>query len=248
MGEPVTTNDGWYGLHDFRTMDWTAWKKLSRAERDEAINEFVQFLEEWEAVEAKKEGSYGLYTITGHKADFVIMLLRPTMKELNEVENAFNKTKFAEYTKRTYSYVSVVELSNYIPPEAMTPEMEARRQEQLYPILPKWENFCFYPMDKRRQGEDNWYMLSFDQRVELMKSHGLIGRKYAGKVKQIILGSVGFDDWEWGVTLFAHDVLEFKKLIYEMRFDEVSARYGDFGSFYVGHLLKKKELPQFFAV
>jgi len=248
MGQPVTTSDGWYSLHDFRTVDWKTWKKLSDEERNQAIQEFIRLLEKWEAVEAKKEGSHGLYTITGHKADFVMMLLRPTMKELNEIENAFNKTKLAEYTIRSHSYVSVVELSNYIPPEKMTPEIEASMKARLYPILPKWEHFCFYPMNKRRQGEDNWYMLSFEQRAELMRSHGSIGQRYAGKVKQYILGSVGFDDWEWGVTLLAHDVLDFKKIVYEMRFDEVSARYGEFGSFYVGHLLKKEDLAAFFAV
>lgn len=248
MGEPVTTNDGWYSLNDFRSMDWAAWRKLSQEERQAAIDEFIHFIEEWQQIEEKKEGSYGLYRITGHKADFVIMLLRPTMKELNDIENAFNKTKFAEYTTRTHSYVSVVELSNYLPAEQMSPKMAAMMEERLYPILPKWEHFCFYPMNKRRQGEDNWYMLPFEQRAELMKSHGAIGQKYAGKVKQYILGSVGFDNWEWGVVLLAHDVLDFKKIVYEMRFDEVSARYGEFGAFYVGHLLTKEDVPDFLSI
>ena len=96
-------------------------------------------------------------------------------------------------------------------------------------------------MDKKREGEDNWYMLSMEKRKELMRSHGMIGRGYAGKVKQIISGSVGFDDFEWGVTLFSDDVLQFKKLVYEMRFDEVSRRYGVFGSFFIGTLLDGRE-------
>lgn len=103
-------------------------------------------------------------------------------------------------------------------------------------------------MDKKREGNDNWYMLDMETRRKLMYSHGLIGRSYAGKVKQIISGSVGLDDYEWGVTLFADDVLQFKKLIYEMRFDEVSARYGVFGSFFVGHLLDGDACAQFFAL
>jgi chlorite dismutase len=113
------------------------------------------------------------------------------------------------------------------------PEIIAR----LKPALPKAKHICFYPMNKRREGNDNWYMLDMETRKNMMRSHGMIGRSYAGKVKQIITGSVGFDDWEWGVTLFADDALQFKKLVYEMRFDEVSARYGEFGDFYVGNLL-----------
>lgn len=116
------------------------------------------------------------------------------------------------------------------------PEIAAR----LKPILPKSKHICFYPMNKKRNLEDNWYMLPMEERKTLMRSHGMIGRGYAGKVKQIISGSVGFDDWEWGVTLFSDDALQFKKLVYEMRFDEVSARYGEFGSFFVGNLLTEE--------
>lgn len=177
------------------------------------------------------------------------MTLRPTMEELNELENEFNKLTIAEFTIPSYSYVSVVELSNYLPSDSdEDPYENPYVRSRLYPILPKSKYICFYPMDKRRQGNDNWYMLPMEERRELMRSHGLIGRKYAGKVKQIISGSVGFDDYEWGVTLFADDVLQFKKLVYEMRFDEVSARYGEFGSFFVGPLLEKEKLPQFFHI
>jgi chlorite dismutase len=103
-------------------------------------------------------------------------------------------------------------------------------------------------MDKRRDGNDNWYMLSMEERRNMMKSHGLIGRSYAGKVKQIITGSVGLDDWEWGVTLFAEDPLQFKKIVQEMRFDEVSARFGDFGSFYTGCQLTYEELKKYLSI
>ena len=103
-------------------------------------------------------------------------------------------------------------------------------------------------MDKRRDGDDNWYMLAMDDRKSMMRSHGMIGRGYAGKVKQVISGSIGFDDFEWGVTLFADDVLQFKKLIYEMRFDEVSARFAEFGSFFVGTLLDSNKTTEFLNV
>ena len=158
------------------------------------------------------------------------------------------KQNLAEYTIPTYSYVSVVELSNYLSSEEGILIKIHIFVARLYPILPKAKHVCFYPMDKRRQGNDNWYMLPMEERKNLMRSHGMIGRQYAGKVKQIITGSVGFDDYEWGVTLFADDVLQFKKLVYEMRFDEVSARYGEFGAFFVGNILSEEKIGSFLHV
>jgi peroxiredoxin len=236
MSEPAKTIEGWYCLHDLRTIDWTALKLVSNEERQEMVHEFLGFLEEMQKVEDDKNGSHALYSIVGQKADFMMMILRPSLEELNKIETAFNKTKLADFTAPAYSYVSVVELSNYMPSDK-DPYEDPQMLARLYPILPKWNHICFYPMDKRREGNDNWYMLSMDERSQMMRSHGMIGRQYAGKVKQVITGSVGFDDWEWGVTLFANDPLQFKKLVYEMRFDEVSARFGEFGPFYVGNLL-----------
>jgi peroxiredoxin len=247
MSEAAKTLEGWYCLHDFRTINWEKWKYLSSEERQQITNEFVGLLTKWEATEARREGSHAFYSIVGQKADITMMILRPTMEEISEVENAFNKSSFAEYTIPTYSYVSVVELSNYLP-STVDPNESPEIQARLKPILPKAKHICFYPMNKRRDGNDNWYMLSMEERSSLMRVHGMIGRGYAGKIKQIISGSVGFDDWEWGVTLFADDILQFKKIVYEMRFDEVSARYGEFGSFFVGNLLLKDSLPRYLHV
>ncbi|MCP1126203.1 heme-dependent peroxidase [Bacillus sp. 3103sda1] len=247
MSEAAKTLDGWYCLHDFRSMDWAAWKTLSSDERQQAMFEFLNIVEKWNKTETAKQGSHAMYTIVGQKADIMFMILRPTMEELNEIEADFNKTTLAEYMLPTYSYVSVVELSNYLPAEEdpyQNPQILAR----LYPTLPKANHVCFYPMDKRRQGDDNWYMLPMEERKKLMYSHGKIGRQYAGKVRQIITGSVGFDDYEWGVTLFADDVLQFKKLVYEMRFDEVSARYGEFGTFFIGNILPSEKVAKFLHV
>lgn len=242
MSEAAKTLEGWYCLHDFRKINWEKWKSLSTEQQQTIVNEFIALLNSWEDVENHKEGSHALYSIVGQKADIVIMLLRPTMEEINDVETIFNKSRFAEFTLPSYSYVSIVELSNYLPSN-VDPLQDPAIQARLKPTLPKASHICFYPMNKRRSGNDNWYMLPMEERRSLMRSHGLIGRGYAGKVKQIITGSVGFDDWEWGVTLFSDDALQFKKLIYEMRFDEVSARYGDFGSFFVGNILSKQRLP-----
>lgn len=249
MNEAAQTLDGWYTLHDFRTIDWSSWKLLPSEEREAAINELTQFLEQLDDVQDMKEGSHALYTIVGQKADFMLMMLRPTIKELNDLENQFNKLTIAEYTIPTYSYVSIVELSNYLAKESNEdPYQNPYVRGRLYPILPKTEHVCFYPMNKRREGNDNWYMLSMDERKTLMYSHGQIGRQYAGKIKQLICGSVGLDDWEWGVTLFSDDALQFKKIVYEMRFDEVSARYGEFGSFFVGNLLEKDDISSFLHI
>ncbi|EJW14948.1 heme-dependent peroxidase [Paenibacillus alvei] len=244
MNEAALTLDGWYALHDFRTINWAQWKKADDEERAHALEELQTLWSEWSETEADKKGSTVVYSIVGQKADFVIFHLRETLEELNALENALNKTSFAQFTTPTYSYVSIVELSNYMTKPGSTedpmenPEIIAR----LKPTLPQSKHICFYPMNKKRDLSDNWYMLSMEERRNMMRSHGMIGRGYAGKVKQIITGSVGLDDWEWGVTLFSDDPLQFKKLIYEMRFDEVSARFGEFGSFYVGNHLTMDKL------
>ncbi|WP_044749300.1 hydrogen peroxide-dependent heme synthase [Bacillus alveayuensis] len=248
MSEAAQTLEGWYCLHDFRSVDWSAWKTLTSDERQAAIHEFLALVEKWQATEDKKEGSHAIYTVVGQKADLMFMILRPTMEELNEIETELNKTKLAEYLVPAYSYVSVVELSNYLPSDGSDPYENPEVRRRLFPILPKTKHICFYPMDKRRQGNDNWYMLPMEERRNLMRAHGMTGRKYAGKVVQVITGSVGFDDYEWGVTLFSDDVLQFKKLVYEMRFDEVSARFGEFGSFFVGNILTKEKVSSFLHV
>lgn len=243
MNEAALTLEGWYALHDFRSMDWNAWKRADDEERAGALEELHTFLQEWGSVEEEHKGSSAVYSIIGQKADFVFMHLRESLEEISKVETEFNKTTFAGYTHKAYSYVSVVELSNYLASgggQDEDPMQNPHVKARLHPILPQSKHICFYPMNKKRDLNDNWYMLSKEERREMMRSHGLIGRSYAGKVKQIITGSVGFDDWEWGVTLFSDDALQFKKLVYEMRFDEVSARYGEFGSFFVGNLLHEQ--------
>ena len=245
MSEAASTLEGWYALHDFRSINWKAWKAADDEERAVGLDDLNVLLKQWEDIEAAGTGSTAVYSIVGQKADFVIVHLRETLEELNMIETEFNKTTFADYTTKAYSYVSVVELSNYLGKDDGTdprdkPEVKAR----LYPAMPKSKHICFYPMNKKRDLSDNWYMLSMEERKAMMRSHGLIGRSYAGKVKQIITGSVGLDDWEWGVTLFSDDALQFKKLVYEMRFDEVSARFGEFGTFYVGNLLSTEGFEQ----
>ncbi|WP_128893647.1 hydrogen peroxide-dependent heme synthase [Longirhabdus pacifica] len=244
MSEAVETLDGWYALHDFRHIDWQAWNMASEEVKNKALDELSTFIDTWTTAEENKIGSTAMYNIVGQKADVMFMHLRETMDELAEIENAFNKSLIASFFIPAHSYVSIVELSSYMASPDKDPMEDPAILARLKPTLPKAKHVCFYPMNKRREGQDNWYMLGMERRRALMRSHSLIGRKYAGKVKQIITGSVGFDDWEWGVTLFAEDPLQFKKLVYEMRFDEVSARYGEFGEFLVGNLLTKEKLTE----
>lgn len=237
--EVAQTLNGWYALHDFRTLDWKAWKKISEEEREHATKEFLQFLDTLSA----EVGSSACYSILGQKADLMLIALRETPEELSEVETKFVKLAIANYMVPSYSYVSVVELSNYLAQDTEeNPYDKPYVKSRIYPELPQSKYVCFYPMDKRRKGSDNWYMLTMDERRELMYSHGMIGRNYSGKIKQIITGSVGLDDHEWGVSLFSDDMLQFKKIVYEMRFDEVSARYGEFGTFFVGNRLDQEKV------
>ncbi|WP_342580884.1 hydrogen peroxide-dependent heme synthase [Ureibacillus sp. FSL W7-1570] len=249
MSEAAFTLDGWYCLHDYRAMDWTSWKLLSEEERQAALEEFYQYLDKLEQVHEAKTGSHAFYSTIGQKADFMFMILRETPDEIHELETEFNKLKIADYTIPTYTYFSVVELSNYLANGSNEdPYQNPYIRSRLYPELPRTKYICFYPMNKRRLLDDNWYMLPMSQRRELMRSHGEIGRKYAGKVKQIITGSTGLDDHEWGVTLFSDDMLQFKKIVYEMRFDEASARFGEFGEFLVGTLLDKEKFAKLVKV
>src|SRR5258708_1494167 len=122
--------------------------------------------------------------------------------------------------------------------------MDKYLRDRLYPNLPDWPVLCFYPMSKRRGEQENWYRLPFDERKQLMSGHGRIGRQYSGRVRQLITGATGLDDWEWGVTLFAQDIFEVKSIVYEMRFDDVSARFAEFGEFFIGLQLPLDQLFQ----
>lgn len=231
------TLDGWFALHDVRYLDWPALAGLSAAERRAAAESLVAYAHACEAVNGSGQGSSAAYRVVGHKGDLLFLHFRPAVADLAELERRFEATRLAAFTRRAYTYLSVVELSRHAAPPmragvdpASVPEI-ARR---LHPDVPPRSHLCFYPMSKRRGETVNWYRLAPEARRDLMRSHGRIGHAYADRVTQIITGSMGLDDWEWGVSLFADDPLVFKKLVYEMRFDEASAAYAEFGPFYVG--------------
>ncbi len=249
MAEAPGTLEGWYCLHDFRRIDWARWKALTAAEREAIVAEAQEFLHAAEEHRDAPEGSSALYSIVGHKADLMFLHLRSTPDELNALELAFARTRLSDFTTEPYSYFSVTELGLYEVQArgAMTedpmsvPFVRARLKFEVPADKPY---MVFYPMNKKRGEQINWYTLPIEERRGMMRSHGSIGHKYHGIVQQMITGSVGFDDWEWGVTLFAQDPLQFKKLVYEMRFDEVSAIYADFGPFLFGQRLSADELPR----
>jgi chlorite dismutase len=166
-------------------------------------------------------------SLLGHKADVGFLVVGDDLWRLRRLQTALT----AAGLEPTASYVSLTELSEYAP--GLPDEM---RQARLYPTLPPEGKpaFCFYPMSKRRTTDYNWYALSYEDRVELMRAHGAVGRRFHGRILQLITGSTGLDDWEWGVTLFGVHPDDLKACVYEMRFDEASARYAEFGPFFTG--------------
>jgi chlorite dismutase len=259
------TLEGASVLHQMMRVRWTAWKAVPVAQRSEIVREAATALEN---MERNPSGQSAVFSLLGHKGDLIIVHFRQSFDELGRVERHIAQLRLADYLEPTSSYLSIVELGLYesslktytslaargIAPfslewsaeieEVLNRSREAMRP-RLFPDIPPHKYICFYPMDRKRGEEKNWYQLPMAERQRQMHEHGMIGRRYAGEVKQIISGSIGFDDWEWGVDLFADDPLVFKKLIYEMRFDEVSAVYALFGSFYVGIRCPASELDSF---
>jgi peroxiredoxin len=241
-------------LHQMFRVRWATWMELGPGEREAMAAEAAGVLA---AMEKGGEEGSAVYSLLGHKGDLLFLHFRKSFDDLNRAELRLRTLGLSRYLQETTSYLSVVELGLYessaktyaaLVEQGLEPgtdewkagveEVLARQRQamapRLWPEIPANRYVSFYPMSRSRGEEKNWYTLPMAERQRQMHEHGLIGRRYAGEVKQIISGSIGFDDWEWGVDLFADDPLAFKKIIYEMRFDEVSAVYGLFGSFYVG--------------
>jgi hydrogen peroxide-dependent heme synthase len=241
-------------LHQMFRVRWPAWRSLDSKRRENLAAEASDTLAQMQKMES---GQSALFLQLGHKGDLIFVHFRRSFDELVTTELRLANLGLYEFLEPASSYVSVVELGMYeatvifhaklaergIRPhspewqQAVDAELETQRRkmaQRLYPSIPERRYLCFYPMNKKRDEEKNWYQLSMEERRRLMHEHGLIGRRYAGQVTQIISGSMGLDDWEWGVDLFADDPMVFKRLIYEMRFDEASAVYALFGPFFVG--------------
>ena len=248
------TLDGSYILHQMFRLRWPAWRSLAASDQKRILDRAMARFGDWER---NKEEPSALFSLLSHKGDLMFVHFRQTLDDLNHVELQLAHSRFSEFLEPVTSYLSVVELGLYeasvklyseLVEKGVRPdtaewnrevEAELARQRQaaaprLWPEIPHRRYLCFYPMNKFRGEIKNWYSEPIDERQRMMREHGMIGRHYAGRVTQVISGSIGFDDWEWGVDLFADDPLVFKKLVYEMRFDEASAVYGLFGTFFVG--------------
>ena len=213
-------------------------------------------------------GWSAFFRLIGSRADLLAVHFRQDLESIAAAQRVGERAACGLGLNVSYSFLSVTEAGLYHMTAQLAREAEARGgavgdadytaelsrriqverenphvHKRLYPTLPERMPYvCFYPMSKRRDDQQNWYTLSLDERSRLMHAHGATGRRYAGRVLQIITGAIGFDAWEWGVTLFAGDPLDFKKLVSEMRFDEASAKYAEFGEFYVGKLLPPDQL------
>lgn len=254
---PIVPREGWHVLHLFYHVDHGQWALFSDEEKRQAKTRLTELVQE---IRATPDTHLLVFSVVSPKADLGFMLLTPDLQVGNQYEKQLGLSLGPEILAPAYSYLSMTEGSEYTTTREQyasetlsgekglregTPEFDEAlkefdermahyRQHRLYPVLPDWPVICFYPMSKRRLGEDNWYALDFPTRRRLMAGHARTGRTYSGRILQLITGSTGLDEYEWGVTLLAKDTIDIKSIVYEMRFDEVSARYGEFGDFYIG--------------
>jgi hydrogen peroxide-dependent heme synthase len=260
--EAPNTLEGWSVLHQVFRLQRTALNDLEPVGREKLGRQASETIA---TMERHEDGQSAIFSVLGHKGDLLLLHFRRSIDDLSRAESAVAALELSAFLEPAGSYLSIVEIGLYestlamherlaregVRPhsaqwqQAVENELESQRHKmagRLWPRIPERRYLSFYPMNKRRSGDDNWYRLPIEERRRLMHDHGLIGRRYAGQVSQIISGSVGFDDWEWAVDLFADDPLVFKKLVYEMRFDESSARYAEFGPFILGIRMAPNEL------
>ncbi len=260
----VIPAQGLHVLHLFYRVDFTGWSMLSAEEKMEARTRMLGLFREIEETPSTQLHTFSMLT---PKADLGFMLLTPDLQDANAFEKRLALSLGPDILTPSFGYLSMTETSEYTTTEEEysvtleteekltrgTKEFDAKLEEfrqrmkkygehRLYPTLPDWPVFCFYPMSKRRGSEYNWYALPFEERKKLMAGHARVGRTYSGKILQLITGSTGLDDHEWGVSLFAHDTSDVKSIVYEMRFDEVSSRYAEFGEFFIGLQLSIDEI------
>lgn len=260
---PLIAGEGWHVLHLFYRIDHGQWALYSPEEQIEAKTRLSELVQEIRATEGCQ---LLIFAMVSPKADIGFMLLAADLHKANAFEKQLSIALGPDVLAPTYSYLSMTERSEYTTTDAQysaelvlegfpegSPEhtqkmaefsarMAKYLKDRLYPVLPPWEVMCFYPMNKRRGDGKNWYALPFEERKKLMGGHAKTGRLWHGKILQLITGSTGLDDWEWGVTLLAHDPKDIKGIVYEMRFDQVSADYAEFGEFYIGLQVPLDEL------
>jgi hydrogen peroxide-dependent heme synthase len=245
------TLHGWYALHQMFCIDRRCANALAADARAALARDTAAAL----AAGTAAGGWSAAYQLVGGRADIMFVHFRPTLDELASVARALRRSAAGGLLRLEYDFLSIAEAALYhatvealseapagsdafrhrIAELAAAESAAPRMQQRLRPAPPdEWPYACFYAMSRRRAGGENWYTLPLHERDRLLHEHGLTGRRYAGRIAQIITGATGFSDGEWGVTLFARDPLELKRLVTEMRFDEASARYAEFGRFFTG--------------
>ncbi len=254
--------EGWHCLHLYYRVNQTAVNQLSADDRSRGRDELAEILNpEREGGPARIQTS----VVSGHRADLGLMILDPDPLVIDAVQQAVRASTLGPALEPTYSFVSITEVSEYVPTleqyaerlkregtDPSSPAFDAKlnaygqrlpmmNQQRLYPDFPALPSMTFYPMNKIRDPHANWYTEPFSSRSALMAEHATSGIKFAGRVSQLITASTGFDDWEWGVTLWARAPEHIKEIVYTMRFDRASARYAEFGPFYVSYILPPAE-------
>ncbi len=259
------TREGWFVLHDCYVVDWARWRACH------AGNDIIEEAKAWlDRAQVPDRGDTALYSVVGQKADLIFLHYRESIEKLDQVELSFRRLRLHDYLKPAYSFLSVIELGLYEVTAGARRALAARGlqpgapgweeafqgevaklteglNDRLYRKIPSHSHLCFYPMSKRRGEGKNWYALSREERLAFMRSHGQVGAKYREQVVQVVTGAIGFDDWEWGVSLHADDPMVFKKLVTEMRYDPASAWYAEFGQFFVGVRHRPEDLTELLA-
>lgn len=259
----LAPHTGWHCSHWFYRFDRSRLRNLGTSELSDGCSEFTAALDPQRlGAPARLQSAI----VSGHKADFMVIALDSDPLVLDGMHQRLLSGPLGPAIRPTWSFISMTEVSEYLPtPEHYARQLEAQglaasqsehqtklkqyerrfeimRKQRLQPDLPIWPSICFYPMNKRRQPEANWFRLPFEERERLMREHGESGMKFAGKVTQLVTAAMGLDDWEWGVTLWARNPEFLKEIVYRMRYDEASARFAEFGPFYVGYLSSPGEI------
>jgi len=264
LPEPtIKIAEGWHCLHQYYTVDAAALKNLTAADRLVGKDELCDILSpSYHGAPERLQ----TFAVSGDRADLGIMMLDKDPLRLDAITQDIRASRLGTALKRCYSFVSITEVSEYVPTveqyaekllqlgsktgdpayqakvSAYEQRLPAMNKQRLYPDMPPWPVHCFYPMNKIRDPQANWYQLPFSERSALMAEHATSGIKFAGKVSQLITASAGLDDWEWGVTLWGRSPEYIKEIVYTMRFDTASARYAEFGPFYIGYIMSPEEV------
>ena len=258
----VKLTEGWHCLHLYYTVDQAQLNGIHEHQRAEGREQLAEILNpEREGAPVRIQTS----VVSGSRADLGLMIMDPDPLVIDRVQQAIRSSRLGPALKPSWSFVSISEISEYVPTleqyaerlkqdgtEPSDPAFEAKlnaygqrlpamNKQRLYPDFPPFPVISFYPMNKIRHPQANWFSLPFSERSALMAEHATSGIKFAGRVSQLITASTGFDDWEWGVTLWGRAPEHIKEIVYTMRFDEASARYAEFGPFYIGYVLSPED-------